>query len=105
MSQRGALTASLGASLEGEGLLPRSCEHRAMMWERTSCDQTASGTAVCWGTPVAWAFLHRLLFLVLGPMLHPLPLHVSSQPLGYGHALASVKEKKSNPCICFVFSL
>lgn len=55
---------------------------------------SASGTAVCWGIPVAQAFLHRLLFLVLGPTLRPLPLHMSSQPLGCGHALAFVKRKK-----------
>lgn len=35
-----------------------------------------------------------MLFLVLGPLLLPLPLHVSSKPLGYGHALTSVKERK-----------
>lgn len=49
---------------------------------------------MCWGSPVAQAFLHGLLFLGLGPMLLSLPLHVSSQALGYGHALTFEKKKK-----------
>lgn len=65
---------------------------------------TASGTAVCRGTRVAQAFLPRLLFLVLRPMLLPLPLRVSSRPLGYGQAIAFVKERKKNAVLASVLS-
>lgn len=68
-----------------------------------SCDQTASGTAKRWGTAVAWAFLHSLLFLVLEPTLLPLPLHRSGQLLGYGFAVTFVKEKK-NAILAYVLS-
>lgn len=72
-----------------------TCEYCARMWEIILCGQTVGGTAMSWGLLWPGVFLkHSLLFLVLEPVLLPLPLHRTSQLLGYGFALTFVKEKK-----------
>lgn len=39
------------------GCTTPTCERCARMWEIILCGQTVGGTAMSWGTPVAWGFL------------------------------------------------